>query len=58
MTAKADYLKITTLLNRALLLCDGKEESAVLCYILEQARHEAQNLTDKIEVARGSQPLH
>ena len=58
MPAKADYQKITTLINRALLICGEKEEAAVLRYLLENAKTEALNLETKIPAAMHGQRLH
>ncbi|WP_319568391.1 hypothetical protein [Cohaesibacter marisflavi] len=58
MTAKTDYRKITTLINRALLICDEKEDTAVLRYLLENARSEAQNLSGQIKMEPISPKLH
>ncbi len=54
----ADYRKITTLINRALLICGEKEDTAVLRYLLENARTEAQNLSGQIQIEPASSKLH
>ncbi len=58
MTAKTDYRKITTLINRALIICGENEDTAVLRYLLENARSEAQNLSGQIKIEPVSSKLH
>lgn len=44
------WFKVATLINRALLLTGKHEEGAVLRYILEQAKQEAETLRKRIDI--------
>ncbi|WP_319498104.1 hypothetical protein [uncultured Cohaesibacter sp.] len=58
MSNRSDYLKITTLINRAILLAEGKEEAAVLRYMLEQTRAEATTLAHPTTAPSGHRQIH
>ena len=44
------WFKISTLINRALLLTGEREEAAVLRYLLENAHQEAETLRKRIDI--------
>ena len=46
------WFKVSTLINRALLLTGGREEGAVLRYLLENAHQEAETLRKRIEIKK------
>ena len=54
----ADYRKVTTFINRALLICSEKEDTAMLRYLLESARTEFLNLANEIEEKADKPRLH
>lgn len=43
------WFKVSTLINRALLLTGEREEGALLRYLLENARQEAETLRKRID---------
>ncbi|WP_316859947.1 hypothetical protein [uncultured Cohaesibacter sp.] len=46
------WQQINTLLNRARLLCEDREEAALLRYIIDQACDELENLKTQITIER------